>query len=106
MEHLLFHWEDITDLLIDELIEEEVHERNRIEELGSRTVESEEDEDDSFNQYREEAESAATRQSKALAQELAEQKTLKETVKGVDMRDIMRLFDDYLLVERSIVNRL
>jgi len=31
MEHLLFHWEDITDLLIDELIEDEVNERNRIE---------------------------------------------------------------------------
>jgi len=31
MEHLFFHWEDITDLLIDELIEEEVHERNRLE---------------------------------------------------------------------------
>ena len=24
MEHLLFHWDDITDLLIDDLIEEEV----------------------------------------------------------------------------------
>ncbi len=31
MEHLLFHWEDITDLLIEELIEEEVFERNNIE---------------------------------------------------------------------------
>ena len=34
MEHLLFHWEDITDLLIDELIEEEVIERNRLEIRG------------------------------------------------------------------------
>jgi len=31
MEHLLFHWEDITELLIDELLEEEVAERNKIE---------------------------------------------------------------------------
>jgi hypothetical protein len=31
MEHLLFYWEDITELLIDELLEEEVAERNKIE---------------------------------------------------------------------------
>lgn len=36
MEHLLFHWEDITDVLIDELIEEEVIERNQIEALELR----------------------------------------------------------------------
>jgi hypothetical protein len=35
MEHLLFHWEDITDLLIDELIEEDVQERNKIESILS-----------------------------------------------------------------------
>jgi hypothetical protein len=33
MEHLLFHWDDIVDLLVDELIEEEVKERNSIEKL-------------------------------------------------------------------------
>ncbi len=32
MEHLLFHWEDIVDVLIDDLVEEEVRERNAIEE--------------------------------------------------------------------------
>ena len=31
MEHLLFHWEDIVDVLLDELITEEVNERNSIE---------------------------------------------------------------------------
>jgi hypothetical protein len=31
MEHLLFHWDDIVDLLVDELIEGEVNERNKIE---------------------------------------------------------------------------
>ena len=61
MEHVFFHWEDITDLLIDDLIEEEVHERNRIESMASRNLDlledddEEEDEDDSFNQYREES---------------------------------------------------
>ena len=33
MEHLLFHWDDIVDLLVDEPIEEEVKERNSIEKL-------------------------------------------------------------------------
>ena len=33
MEHLLFHWDDIVDLLVDEVIEEEVKERNSIEKL-------------------------------------------------------------------------
>lgn len=33
MEHLLFHWDDIVDLLVDELIEDEVKERNNIERL-------------------------------------------------------------------------
>jgi hypothetical protein len=31
MEHLLFHWEDIVDVLLDELLTEEVNERNQIE---------------------------------------------------------------------------
>jgi len=31
MEHLLFHWEDIVEVLIDDLITEEVNERNTIE---------------------------------------------------------------------------
>jgi hypothetical protein len=31
MEHLLFHWDDITQVLVDELLEEEALERNRIE---------------------------------------------------------------------------
>jgi hypothetical protein len=31
MEHLLFHWDDIVDLLVDELIEDEVNERNKLE---------------------------------------------------------------------------
>ena len=51
MEHLFFHWEDITELLIDDLLEEEVHERNRLEELAARSIDLLEDdeEDDSFS---------------------------------------------------------
>lgn len=55
MEHLLFHWEDIVEVLIDEVIEGEVQERNRIEREMQRGEEQEEDEDEdedsSFNQY-------------------------------------------------------
>lgn len=104
MEHLFFHWEDITDLLIDDLLEEEVHERNRLEELAAtRSNEEEDEDDDTFNQYREDA---CTTQQKVLAEELTEQISLKNAVKSVDMRDIMRLLDDYLTTEKSIVNRL
>lgn len=31
MEHLLFHWEDIMEVLLDELLTDEVNERNLIE---------------------------------------------------------------------------
>jgi len=31
MEHILFHWEDVMACLVDELIEEEVLELNKIE---------------------------------------------------------------------------
>ncbi len=31
MEHIMFHWEDIVEILIDDIIQEEVLERNRIE---------------------------------------------------------------------------
>lgn len=46
MEHLLFHWDDIVDLLVDELIEEEVKERNNIEkQLNGEQAEDEEQEE-------------------------------------------------------------
>ncbi len=39
MEHVLFHYEDIVDLLLDEMILEEVQERNVIEaKLEGRVV--------------------------------------------------------------------
>jgi len=57
-----------------------------------------------FNQYREEK--ISTKQSKVLERELAEQRSLKDNVKGVDLRDIMKLFDDYMTTEKSILNRL
>jgi len=35
LEHILFHWDDIMACLVDELIEEEVLEMNRIEQIRS-----------------------------------------------------------------------
>ena len=35
LEHILFHWDDIMACLVDELIEEEVLELNRIEQIRS-----------------------------------------------------------------------
>ena len=31
LEHILFHWDDIMDVLIDDLLEEEVLEMNKLE---------------------------------------------------------------------------
>jgi hypothetical protein len=42
MEHLLFHWDDIVDLLVDELIEDEVKERNNIEKMLNGEEDNEE----------------------------------------------------------------
>ena len=44
MEHLLFHWDDIVDLLVDELIQDEVKVRNNIEKM----VNGEEDHEESI----------------------------------------------------------
>ena len=35
MEHILFYWDDIMACLVDELVEEEVLELNRIEKIRS-----------------------------------------------------------------------
>ena len=35
LEHILFHWDDIVEGLIDDIIEEEVHELNKIEKVRS-----------------------------------------------------------------------
>lgn len=90
MEHLLFHWEDITDLLIDELIEDEVNERNRIEA----------------------ALQGKTRPPVIIGGDYDALQTQKELavaskeVQSVDMQDIMRIFEDYTKTEMSIRNRL
>ena len=44
MEHLLFHWEDIMEVLIEDLLTEEVNERNAIEaKLSGNTKDSQQE---------------------------------------------------------------
>lgn len=86
MEHLLFHWEDIVDVLIDELIEEEVQERNVIEERQNN-----QDPSSTFQRIED------------YEYPIEDQATRKQQV---DLRDIMRVFDDYKRTEMSIINRL
>lgn len=37
LDHILFHWDDIMAVLLDELIQEEVLELNRIEGIGAKS---------------------------------------------------------------------
>lgn len=85
MEHLLFHWEDIQELLIDDLIEEEVQARNHIEEMHSR--------DEGTLQ-------------EAPHYEESEELPQKRPKAEVDLMAIMQLFEDYNKTEQSILNRL
>ena len=90
MEHLLFHWEDIVDVLLDELLTEEVNERNQIEAKlqGKHELPITED------NYEEE-EAPEERQQRVL-----------DRKREVDLREIMRIFDDYKRIEESVANRL
>jgi len=46
LEHILFHWDDIMACLVDELIEEEVLELNRIEQIRNGEDPFQEENDD------------------------------------------------------------
>ena len=89
MEHVLFHYEDIVDLLLDEMILEEVQERNTIEAKLEGKVLPE----DEVNENQEEPEEV--RQERIL-----------DRKREIDLREIMRVFEDYKRVEESIANRL
>lgn len=91
MEHLLFHWDDIVDILMDELIEDEVKERNKIEQQIMM----------------EDGESYEERQEiplKERKQERVEREV--ERKREIDIRDIMRIFEEYKRTEESITNRM
>ena len=89
MEHLLFHWEDIVDVLLDELLTEEVNERNQIEAKLQGQHQQPNTEGD------EEEEAPEERHQRVL-----------DRKREVDLREIMRIFDDYKRIEESVANRL
>lgn len=70
MEHILLHWDDIVACLLDELIEEEVLELNRVEDMkikkNKRTHLADRSMVGKFHDY-----------------------------KSVDLREITKIFDDY-----------
>jgi len=89
MEHLLFHWDDIMEVLIDDLLTEEVNERNAIEaKLLGTHLDSQETEE-------EVVEPPQVRQQRLL-----------DTKRELDLREIMRVFEDYKRIEDSVANRL
>jgi hypothetical protein len=89
MEHLLFHWEDIVDVLLDELLAEEVNERNQIEaKLQGQHQQPN-------TEGGEEEEAPEERHQRVL-----------DRKREVDLREIMRIFDDYKRIEESVANRL
>lgn len=77
MEHILIHWDDITACLIDELIESEVIELNKIESLKRNKLERTNLADRSmvgkFHDYQ-----------------------------SADLREIAGIFDDYFKAEKNI----
>ena len=77
MEHILLHWDDIVACLLDEVIEEEVIELNRVEDI---------------------------RLNREQKPNLADRSLIGKIhdYKSVDLREITRIFDDYDQAERAI----
>ena len=79
LEHILFHWDDIMEVLIDDIMEEEVFELNKIEEMRK-----ERDEADQSNK-------------KPRNTKLADKSLYGKfhDYRSVDLRDIFSIFEDY-----------
>lgn len=77
MEHMLVHWDDIMACLLDELIQEEVIELNRLDSLKEKQV----------------------------TPMLADKSMLGKfhDYKSVDLRDITAIFDEYHKAEQKII---
>ena len=80
MEHIIFHWDDITDLLIDDLLEEEAQERNNIEYRVAQ-----------HDRHGYPSASSTYKSKYHSDLELPPKKSKHE----IDMRDIMKVFEDY-----------
>jgi hypothetical protein len=90
LEHILFHWDDIMELLLDELLEDEALELNQIE-----------------NQKREGKRAdnpGRIERDTKLADKSLHGKY--HDYRSVDMRDILGIFEEYKQIETSIKNRL
>lgn len=77
MEHILLHWDEIVACLLDELIEEEVLELNRVEDF---------------------------RMKRNAPTKLADRSMVGKfhDYKSVDLREIAKIFEDYDDAERAI----
>ena len=98
MEHIILQWDDIVELLFEELIHEEVQELNKIEY-------QKEDHD----QLRRDAQAYIknqTHHTNNYIQEKEARKPKYQDYRKVDLKDVMSLFDDYKQIESSIKNRL
>lgn len=93
MEHIVLHWDDIVQMLLDELIHEEVQELNQIE---WRKV----DHDKATGSA---SQGGHNLQSTSLADRSMYGKF--HDYKSVDLRDIMSLFDDYMDIEQSVISK-
>ena len=86
MEHIVLHWDDIVELLFDELIHEEVQELNKIE-------------------FKKEDNNVIVKQRNSPGKTTLADRSMYgkfHDYKHVDLRDIMSVFDDYLNIEQSI----
>ena len=77
MEHILIHWDDVMAVVVDELIEEEVIELNKIDEL---------------------------KEGKRAETKLANRSMVGKfhDYKNVDLREICNVFDDYNQAEQRV----
>ena len=98
MEHIVLHWDDIVELLFDELIHEEVQELNRIEFKKEDDIKV-----SRGSPGKDSATLLNTKQRHTMEgyTNLADRSMYGKyhDYKSVDLRDIMGLFDDYLNIE-------
>lgn len=85
MEHILLNWDEIVELLFEELIHEEVQELNQIE-------------------FRKNPQAAQKPTKTSLADRSMYGKY--HDYKSVDLRDIMSLFEDYSSIEQRMKSKL
>ena len=89
MEHIILHWDDVVDLLVDEVIHEEVQELNKIEWRKADHDKATGSKPQSTN---------TTLADRSMYGKFHDYKTS-------DLRDIMALFDDYMSIEQNVITK-